>query len=114
LITDCGTGVVSDLYSNPSCTRVVAVPLHDTNKEATMTEGNVVQLVIPPKTLSRKYRNTSYVVSFVPATKQWSWKVTFTHVVEHEGDADTQLKAFKAAERFIDKQMGGPIASTAY
>ena len=77
-----------------------------------MSEDNVVQLRIPPKQLERQYRQTKYKITFVPATKKWQWTVTFTHVVEHDGVADTQNKAFKAAEKFIDQHLGVSDASS--
>jgi hypothetical protein len=78
-----------------------------------MTGNNVVALVIPPKQLTRSHRKTKYTVTFVPATQQWQWEVEFTHTTKHTGTALTQIKAFRSAEKFIDKMVGTPDAATA-
>lgn len=64
---------------------------------------NVVQMNIKPKTLNRTYKKHKYTVTFVPATKKWKWLVEVVTTMKYSEEADTQIKAFRAAERFIDK-----------
>lgn len=56
-----------------------------------------------PKTLKRSYKRHEYTVTFIPKTKKWKWQVTVTTRMTYEEEADTQVKAFRAAERFIDE-----------
>lgn len=67
--------------------------------------SNVVPITVKPKTLTRHYKRTTYVVTFVPKTKKWKWDVTVTNVMKYGEEADTQVKAFRAAERFIDQHV---------
>ncbi len=67
--------------------------------------GEVVALPIKPKSLNRTYKKQKYTVTFVPATKQWRWTVEIVQTLRYEEVAETQIKAFKAAERFIDKHV---------
>lgn len=72
-----------------------------------MTESatsNVVEMKIIPKTLKRKYKSHSYTVTFIPKTKKWKWTVEVISRMVFSEEADTQVKAFRAAERFIDKE----------
>jgi hypothetical protein len=66
-------------------------------------QNNVLHLNIKPKTLRRSYKKHEYVVEFVPKTKKWKWTVTVTQKMVFSEEADTQIKAFKEAEKFIDK-----------
>lgn len=58
---------------------------------------------IKPKTLRRSYKRHSYVVTFLPKEKKWKWSVTVTTSMTYEDVAETQVKAFRAAEKFIDE-----------
>ena len=60
---------------------------------------------ITPKTLKRSYRSHEYVVTYIPKTKKWKWSVTITTKMMFAEEADTQVKAYRAAERFIDKNV---------
>lgn len=60
---------------------------------------------ITPKTMNRTYKKQRYTVTFVPATKKWKWEVVIVNELKFSEEADTQVKAFKAAERFIDKHV---------
>jgi hypothetical protein len=64
--------------------------------------GDVVDINVPPKKLTRHYKQCKYTVTYIPATKKWHWAVTLVQTTTYGEDADTQLKAFKAAERHID------------
>ena len=66
-------------------------------------KDNVVPFQIKPKTLRRSYKKHAYEVTFVPKTKKWKWTVTVTSVMVYTEEADTQVKAFREAEKFIDK-----------
>lgn len=66
--------------------------------------SNVVRLNIIPKTLNRQYKSHKYVVTFIPKTKKWKWTVTVETRMTFSEEADTQVKALRAAERFIDKE----------
>lgn len=66
-------------------------------------EGNVTH--IKPKTMKRTYKRQHYTVTFVPATKKWKWEVVITTHMKFSEEADTQVKAFRAAERFIDQNV---------
>lgn len=64
--------------------------------------SNVVPMNIKPKTMNRTYKKQHYTVTFIPATKKWKWEVTITTKMVFSEVADTQIKAFRAAEKFID------------
>jgi len=66
-------------------------------------ESNVHQLKVKPKTLNRIYKTHKYKVTYVPSTKKWKWTVSVVSHMQYSDVADTQLKAFRAAEKFIDK-----------
>ena len=72
-----------------------------------MPETNVVPLKVTPKTLRRVYKTHKYVVTYIPKTKKWKWTVSVVREMVYSDEADTQIKAFKAAERFIDKNCRG-------
>jgi hypothetical protein len=65
---------------------------------------NVVKLP-QPKQFKRHYKKTQYVVTFIPATRKWKWEVTITTTIRYDEVADTELKAFRAAEKFIDQHI---------
>ena len=67
--------------------------------------SNVVPLRVKPKTLNRIYKTHKYKVTYVPSTKKWKWTVSVVSRMEYSDVADTQTKAFKAAEKFIDRTM---------
>ncbi len=66
-------------------------------------EGNVVQ--IKPKTANRRYKNHSYTVTYIPATKEWKWEVTYVTTTYFSDKAKTMIAAFKAAEKHIDRTL---------
>ncbi len=68
-----------------------------------MSDDNVI--TIKPKQMQRSYKRSKYVVTFIPATKKWKWKVETTQTLVYEEEADTQVKAFRAAEKFIDSHI---------
>jgi hypothetical protein len=77
-------------------------------KEVQSTDNhkdNVHFLNIKPKTLHRSYKRHEYLVEFIPKTKKWKWTVTVTHKSVFSEEADTQVKAFRAAEKFIDQNV---------
>lgn len=65
--------------------------------------SNVIPMNIKPKTLNRQYKQHKYTVTFEPKTKKWKWKVEVTTKMVYEDVADTQVKALRAAEKFIDR-----------
>lgn len=69
-------------------------------------KSNVVHIV-PPKKMKRTYKKQHYTVTFVPKTKKWKWEVTVVNEVKFAEEADTQIKAFRAAEKFIDQHVKG-------
>ncbi len=62
------------------------------------------QSKVIPKTLSRQYKSQKYVLTFIPKTKKWKWTVTVETKMVYSEEADTQVKAIRAAEKFIDKE----------
>lgn len=66
-------------------------------------EDNVVKFPVPPKHMNRSYKSHSYTVTYLPKTKRWQWTVTVVNRQTFSDEADTQIKAFRAAEKFIDK-----------
>lgn len=65
--------------------------------------SNVLPFNIKPKTLNRSYKSHRYVVEFIPKTKKWKWTVTVETKMVYSEEADTQVKAFRDAEKFIDR-----------
>jgi hypothetical protein len=57
---------------------------------------------IIPKQAKRRYRNHSYVVTYLPETKIWKWEVTYVQTTKYCDEAKTMVAAFKAAEKHID------------
>ena len=68
-----------------------------------MAEENVIPIRVKPKTLNRVYKTHKYTVTYVPKTKKWKWTVVVETKMTYSDEAETQVKAFKAAERFIDR-----------
>lgn len=62
---------------------------------------------IQPKQVKRPYKKQSYTVTFIPATKKWKWEVVIKSELKFSEEADTQIKAFRAAEKFIDQHVKG-------
>lgn len=58
---------------------------------------------VKPKTLNKTYKQQRFTVTFVPATKKWHWSVDVVQTTTLSGDADTQVKAVRAAEKQIDQ-----------
>lgn len=68
--------------------------------------SNVVQFKLPPpKTSNRTYKSHSYTVTYLPKTKTWKWTVEIVQKIRYSEEAPTQVKAYRAAERFIDKEI---------
>lgn len=66
--------------------------------------GDVVPIKpIQPKTLARVYKRHHFTVTFVPATKKWKWVVEVVTKTKYGEEADTQIKAIRAAEKCIDR-----------
>ena len=66
-------------------------------------KDNVVQFQVKPKKLTRTYKRHHYTVEYVPATKKWKWIVEVVTTTRYGEEAETQNKAFRAAERHIDR-----------
>lgn len=66
-------------------------------------KDNVVEFKVTPKKLKRTYKRHHYVVEYVPATKKWKWTVEVVTTTKYGEEAESQLKAFKAAEKHIDR-----------
>ncbi len=56
-----------------------------------------------PKTVNRRYKQQDIVVTYIPATKEWQWMVTYVQTSKYSDRAATMNKAVKAAEKFIDE-----------
>lgn len=67
------------------------------------TVDNILHMNIKPKTLQRQYKLHSYTVEFIPKTKKWKWTVEVVSRMVYSDIAETQVKAFREAEKFIDK-----------
>lgn len=65
--------------------------------------GDVVDFVVKPKQFKRQYKQHPLTVTYVPATKKWSWEIEIVQVTRIGGEADTQIKAVRAAEKRIDE-----------
>lgn len=66
---------------------------------------NVIPFNVKPKCLSRTYKQHRYTVTYRPPTKDWLWEVEVVQTTKFSDVADTQQKAFKAAERHIDRML---------
>lgn len=64
--------------------------------------GDVVEFVVKPKTFRRVYKRHPLVVTYVPASKKWCWEIVIVQETRIGGEADTQIKAVRAAEKRID------------
>jgi hypothetical protein len=71
--------------------------------EEASSSNNVVHLNIKPKTLNRQYKQHKFTITFEPKTKKWKWIVEVTTKMVYSDVADTQVKALRAAEKFIDR-----------
>lgn len=58
---------------------------------------------IKPKQINRTYKRHKYTVTYIPKTKKWKWTVEVVTKMVFSEEADTQIKAFREAEKFIDK-----------
>lgn len=67
------------------------------------SKSNVIPMPVKPKQLNRQYRSHAYTITYIPKTKKWKWTVTVTTKMVYSEEADTQVKAIRAAEKFIDK-----------
>lgn len=73
----------------------------------TSADDNVIPFRVEPKTLNRTYKSQSYTVTYIPKEKKWKWTVTVTTKMTYSDIAPTQVKAFRAAEKFIDQNCKG-------
>jgi hypothetical protein len=64
--------------------------------------NNVVALPVKPRTMHRSYRGVQITLSFIVESKKWKWKVSIQQTLEYEDEALTDVKALRAAEKFID------------
>ena len=64
--------------------------------------GQVIDFHVAPKTFKRVYKRHPLVVTYVPATKKWKWEIVVVQETRIGGEADTQIKAVRAAEKRID------------
>jgi hypothetical protein len=71
--------------------------------EGTSYVSNVVHMDIKPKQIKRTYKQEHFTVTYKPSTKQWSWTVELIHKTTYSGEAPTQVKAIRAAEKHIDQ-----------
>jgi predicted RNase H-like HicB family nuclease len=58
---------------------------------------------IPPKTVTKRYKNHQIKAVFDKDSKTWTWMVTKTITVNLDGVADTQEAALADAREVIDK-----------
>ena len=69
-----------------------------------MSASNVTPIArVQPKTASRRYKTHPITVTYIVDTKMWKWEVAYTQVVKWGDEAKTLNSAFKAAEKWIDK-----------
>jgi hypothetical protein len=71
-----------------------------------VNKENVVALPVKPRTMRRTYKGVQIILTFVVGTKRWKWKVIITNTMEEEGEAPTDTKALRAAEKFVDQVKG--------
>lgn len=70
---------------------------------------SVIAFPVKPKSMKRTYRGADIVLTFIPKApraEQWKWKVTITTKMEYEDVAASDVKALRAAEKFIDTVKG--------
>ena len=67
----------------------------------------MIAFPVRPRTMKRQYKGAKITLTFVPAEKNWKWKVEVTTTMVYEDVAPTDVKALRAAERFIDKVKKG-------
>lgn len=72
---------------------------------SSVAQSNILPFKVAPKQMKRPYKKQHYIVTFIPATKKWKWEVTITNTIKFAEEADTQIKAFRAAEKFIDQHI---------
>lgn len=65
--------------------------------------GEVAQ--IRPKKAQRRYKNHAYSVTYIPATKEWKWEVTYVQTTYFSDVAKSLNAAFKQAEKHIDRTL---------
>jgi hypothetical protein len=65
-------------------------------------KSNVVALPVKPRTMHRTYRGVQITLTFVVGDKKWKWRVEVQQVLVYEDFAPTDVKALRAAEKFID------------
>lgn len=64
--------------------------------------GVVLDFTVKPKSLTKQYKRQTFVVTYVPATKMWKYDIALIQETHLSGEADTQIKAVRAAEKRID------------
>lgn len=68
--------------------------------------GEVIAMKPPqPKKLNKKYKNTEYIIEYLPTTKQWKWLVTYVSVTKYGDVAKSINAAQKAAEKHIEETL---------
>jgi hypothetical protein len=63
---------------------------------------NVVALPVKPRTMHRSYRGVQITLTFIVGEKKWKWRVVVKQELAYEDYAPTDVKALRAAEKFID------------
>jgi hypothetical protein len=66
-------------------------------------QDNVVALPVKPKTMQRTYKGAKITLTFIVGKRVWKWRVEIQQTVAFEDEAATDVKALRAAEKFIDK-----------
>ncbi len=68
--------------------------------------GNVINMAdVQPKTINKRYKNHSFVITYLPQTKEWHWTVTYVHTTVWSDTAKSIRDAQRAAEKHIDKTL---------
>lgn len=66
---------------------------------------------MPPKTDRRVHRTTPYILTYVPASGEWSWSFKIVLETEVSGTKPTYEAAMADAKDHIDLSMGVPWMS---
>lgn len=64
--------------------------------------GQVVAFEIPPKRDEHSYKRIRYVITYVPATKEWEWSFVITSRMWYKGTEADYITAVKSAKQHID------------
>lgn len=60
------------------------------------------EFFVQPKQLSKRYKNTAYIIIYLPKTKEWKWEVSYVQTTKYGDVAKTLVAAQRAAEKHID------------